>query len=393
MIDAPAARRLCIALIADHQKTLIREGRLGPDTLITRHLGAGDQPLAIEEDTLGFDSLSLLDLILVVNRYFALSESGIEDYLFVQRDLDQWADLLVKHFEIIGDAASITFSTSGSTGAAKTIRHPRAVLEGEADVIHDLLAPAPGARVLSLVPPQHIYGFLWSVLFPNRSGMPVIALDTGAPSALSRHATAGDIVLGTPYLWEKAAAFGVELPAGITGICSGGPTTAATWDAIRKTGVSTILEVYGSTETGGIATRSAPSEPFQLMPHLKQRVTDIIRAATGETLPLQDNLAWCDVRMFNVEGRKDTVVQVAGTNVNIDEVSRTILASHLVKDCAVRLGDDRLKAFVVPKDTTAPNVETELREALSTLPAVARPDQITFGPELPRTPTGKPAAW
>ena len=127
------------------------------------------------------------------------------------------------------------------------------------------------------------------------------------------------------------------------------------------------------------------------MPHLKRRDTQIIRAATGAELALQDHLAWCDLGKFHIDGRKDTIVQVAGTNVNIDDVSRTILKTDLVKDCAVRLGDGRIKAFVVPKDGA--DVEDDLRQALTALPPVARPEQITFGSELPVTATGKTAAW
>lgn len=399
LIDRDAAHRLCRSLIKDYQTAQIRAGRMPQDVLVStvlaRGIYGGADCLSITEDHLGIDSLGLLDLVMAVNRYFGLAETGVEDYLLVRKTLGEWSDLILHHFEAVSGSAKITFATSGSSGPPKYLEHPRSRLDTEvAAIARQMFADtAQTARIISAVPPHHIYGFLWSVLLPLHRGLDCIDLHEDAPSALVRNARAGDIILATPYLWEKFATFGLTLPKGVTGVTSGGPTNANTWRAAATVGLGRMIEVYGSTETGGIGWRDDQTADYTLLPHLVRVENRVIRQADESACVLQDRLHWSDQTAFSVTGRLDRVVQVAGTNVNLGLVEQTLCAVDDVHQSAVRLDGHRLKAFVVPIAGAEEGLEKTLREHVQTLAAVARPDHFTFGDTLPRNATGKLQDW
>ena len=260
LIDAQDARRLCIALIGAHQQDLIRQNKMSRASLVTSVLSRDGQSagnLSISEDTLEIDSLGLLDLVMKVNQFFGLDATGIEDFLFLHRTLDDWSNLIAEHFTRVGPDAQITFSTSGSTDQPTQVCHTRHDLDTEIATIAKTLFDGIGetGHVLAAVPPHNIYGFLWSVLLPRHLGWSCLDLHTAAPTAILRNASPGDIVVATPYLWERYATFGLQFPEGIIGVSSGGPARVDTWKAAQTVGLDRLIEVYGSTETGGLGWR------------------------------------------------------------------------------------------------------------------------------------------
>ena len=399
LIGRRDAKRLCIALIAAEQDGLRRDGRLTHAHTIGARLldgtAADSDDLLIDEATLGFDSLLMLSLITVLTRFFGLATTGVEDYLLVRRRLGDWADLVAHHFGLVGAQAALTFTTSGSTGAGKAVAHSRRTLESEVAAIGSLFQSGAGEqpRILSMVAPHHIYGFLWSCLLPHHLGRDVCDLYGAAPTRLVREVRPGDLVLGTPFTWAQLAATGLALPDGVSGVTSGAPSTPETWRAGQGLGLVRMIDIYGSTETGGVGWREAEGGAFRLLGDLQFDAGELRRC--GAVLDLQDRLEWRDARMFSVLGRRDTVVQVAGTNVCPETVRETLLSDPRVRDASIRLDGNRLKAFVVPEIGADPaTLEPCLRDLLARcLPAPARPDRFTFGATLPRNSVGKPADW
>ena len=402
VLDPLSTRRLCIDLIAAEQDRLLRERRLSRRQHIERWVYCEREDaldrLEIGEDTLGFDSLALIDLVGVISRYFNLMDSGAEDLLLVHRELGQWVSIVAAHLDTVGGKARIGFETSGSTGNPKRVVHGFGVLEDEiCDIRGAILGPAFAAgRILSAVPPRHIYGFLWSVLLPERAGQEAIAVHRAPDGAIARLSRPGDIVLGTPYIWERAAIAGDRLPPGVTGITSAGPSSPATWQAARMLGIERLVEVYGSTETGGLGWRDAWDRPFALSGRVVRHGDDLRRRACGTILAVQDHLQWLDENHFAVSGRRDDVVQVAGTNVSLGDVARCLRSIAGVAEVAVRLEDGRIRALIVAAEATADTetLEDALRaSAMRHLAAPARPDRYTFAAALPRTKLGKMADW
>ena len=394
-IGADQVRRLLFSIINTHQDRLIRTGVVGEDARLSGRTPFASEVIddrAVDESDLGFDSLARLDLVAELTERFGYAETGVEDYLLHRRRIGDWIELTTWHFEQLGADAKFGFRSSGSTGTPNWTTHSLRDLSSEIAAIRNgpLAASIPN-RVLALVPPQHIYGFLWSVLLPSATGAGLVDLPAGLPSSTFRTARSGDLIIATPYGWEALAKAGKPLPPGISGISSGGPTTTATWASCKRLGLSRLTEIYGATETGGIGWRSAPDAPFHLAEDILRANGNLVRAsAPGRELNLQDHLEWRTDRLFDVVGRRDTVVQVAGVNVNLSQLRADLCAATGAQDAAIRLSGDRLRAFVVADRL---RTEAALHTFFSNLPAPARPADVTWGDALPRTAEGKLADW
>ncbi|MEM1273972.1 MAG: 4-coumarate--CoA ligase [Pseudomonadota bacterium] len=398
LIGACHMRRLLFALIDDHQATLMRKGALPESARLSvqaPELNRLDD-MVIGEEALGLDSLARIELVQSLTARFGLDATGVEDYFLVQRRFGDWVDLLMWHLEQMGDRAALGFFTSGSTGAPKHIEHRALDLLSEIDaLISGPLADWPaGGRILSLVPPHHIYGFLWSVLLPSRTGRTVIDLPPGMPGPVLRTAKPGDLIVATPFLWDAMGRLTRRLAADVTGVTSGAPSTQATWQAAEHVGLSRLIEIYGASETGGVGWRTGAEAAFVLASDIARDGAEVYRRSNMATaLPVQDHLDWDGADTFRITGRKDTVVQVAGTNVNLSDLRHQILSATAAQDAALRLDGLRLKAFIAVAPAMKDQAEAAFHRFAATLPAPARPARVDWGTSLPTSPHGKAADW
>ncbi|MEM9707914.1 MAG: hypothetical protein AAF871_03925 [Pseudomonadota bacterium] len=398
LIDARDARRLCISLIADFQSELLRKNRMRRSGHIMSVLGSNEDgsegDVEISENELDIDSLRLMDLVLCFNDYFGLSATGIEDHLFINRSLNEWARLVSMHFERIVGGAKISFSTSGTVGEKKKISHERRDLDAEIDAICDALPSIKGSnRVLTAVAPHHMYGFVWSVLLPKRLGIDVLDQHFVAPNSISRMCSNGDIVLATPYLWRKYSEFGLRFPDRTIGVSSGGPACSSTWHAANATGVAELFDIYGSTETGGVGWRNSSKSTFNLFSNITQTDLKLCRQHGRKTCNAEDKLDWVNSRSFSVVGRRDRVIQIAGSNVDLGIVEDALRVDKEVEDVIARRDGMRLKVFIVSKTDYTNDLEDRLRRTALKLPATARPEAFTFGKSAPTTSLGKLQDW
>lgn len=396
-----ALRRLVISFLLAAQKSQGKAGLIQQDQalagLMIGKSKAQIDAIEITEDVLGFDSLGTLDLITELNRFFGLSTSGVEDYLLVKRRIGDWVDLIAHHGDCIGDAWRFGFQTSGSTGAPKLIPHGAQALwrEMQAQAAGPFAHIKPPGRILSLVPPQHIYGFMFSCVLPAILNVEVVDLHMSAPGAAFRHARPGDLIVGTPFNWALLGKTGLQFCDSVSGVTSAGPSDARTWDVIAKNNLMQLTEVYGATETAGIAVRTAPDTPFTLLPHLKADGARILLCHDNSALDVQDDLTWISQTQFTIQGRRDSVVQVGGVNVSTQLVSDQLKQIDGVTDAAVRLGAERLRAFIVPASgVEVTSLESRIQaHVMANLAAPARPASYAFGAELPRNAMGKIADW
>lgn len=354
-------------------------------------------PLALTtrmDEDLALDSLARLSLIARLVRTFDLSRSGVEDYLLVSPTLGDWADLIARHFEIVAGDAKVLFHTSGSTGIPVPVAHAAAWLQTEASALAAVFGRPK--RVVALVPPQHLYGFMATVMLPLHLGCPVVELLGRAPSVLERIARPGDLIVATPFLWDLAVESGVRLPEECVGVTSGAPASASLWDQCAGMGLAALTEIYGATETGGVGWRDSGLAAFRLLSHLRSLSGAAIGRGDGSRLAVQDRLIWESKTTFRVAGRLDGAVQVGGVNVWPDRVRARLCAVEGVSDAAVRLRDGRLHAFVVLRDAscgTDCTLDKALRAAMAGEAAPARPVSFTFGSSLPRNAMGKLVDW
>ncbi len=363
------------------------------------------------------DSLERLHLAASVNRFFRLHETGTEDRLLMLRDFDDWVAIVA---EATGSTSGLAFQTSGSTGTPTSHIHPWAHLATEAVALHQRLTEvAPIERVVAWLPLHHLYGFMLGVALPEQMRVPRIWAETAAPPALR----AGDLLVTVPPRWDYLACTRTDWSAPILGVSSTAtlaPATHATllgqdlpvgWtedlnerlteglaaghpEGLNR-GLTGLLDIYGSTETGGIATRWQPGAPYTLLAHWQRHDATQLRHRSGAIVPLLDHTEWLDERRLTLGERYDAVISIGGLNVSPTYVAQRLEALTSVATCAVRPTSGaapRLKAFVVPAVSEA-GAAADIARATAQWPAAERPVSITYGASLPRTALGKLSDW
>jgi 4-coumarate--CoA ligase (photoactive yellow protein activation family) len=359
----------------------------------------GSRPVRLSNEAdLGADSLEHLRLALAVTTALGCARPDRPDRFQDMRTLGQWVVEARRIAE--GSDAGLAFKTSGSTGEPRFVTQEFSALAQEIEALAEIFSGA--TRMIALVPAHHIYGFLFTVLLPGRLRLPV--LDGRAYSAFSLVSLLkqGDCVVAVPTFWQVAVEAGVDWPEGVVGASSGAPCPPAIGPALRRKGLARLVEIYGSTETGGIGWREDAEQAFRLLPYWTREDDARIAKDFGcsrQIFEIPDMVSWLDDRRLVPLRRRDGAVQIGGVNVYPEFVRAVLMMHPSVADAAVRAmaphEGDRLKAFVVPKDGI--NVEN-LREQLEVwlearLTSAQMPRAFSFGPRLLEGDQGKACDW
>ena len=303
-------------------------------------------------DGLGLDSLELIAAFNVVSRFFRLHEAGDENQLLNEGTLGGWSriasDCLTEKID------GFTFATSGTTGLPKLCRQPMDALYGEALFWSRQLAGRD--RVVQTVAAHHIYGFLFAVLLPDITGWPVIDARMMHPGTLREALRPTDLFVGFPTGLASMLHTVTDLPAGLCVVSATSSLPAETHNALQFYGAAEIIDIYGSSETAGIAARRDPDSPFELLPRWQkgrgQAEGSIAEIASGAVFPLPDLVTWEGERLLHPAERVDGAVQVAGVNVFPERIAERLSKHPMVAECTVSLDatlpEPRLRAFIVP---------------------------------------------
>lgn len=409
-----------------------------PDTRLTPACMAN--PTTQLAAQLGADSLQIFQIATAVAVFFELHKTGVETTLLEDPSLESWVSI-VGHARKTYDE-SLRFSTSGSTGQPKFITHQLAHLLKEVQHWTTLL-PAPDT-ILCTVPSHHIYGFIFSVLLPQawqakNPNLSVIDFRQALPSAISQHNDGTTLLIGYPDYWRTLVEFDITIPDNIIAISSTAPCPPDLATALSHLGLERLIQIYGSSETAGIAWRETAQGPYQLLPHWhpspadapthlvtadsttrdEQNAEHLHDQTETETqqnaqqphsqqphsqqqhsYPLQDKLVWQTPNTFTIAGRLDHAVQVGGLNVYPGHVANMLKQIEDIENASVRLmrpeEGERLKAFVVTqvpkKEYTALKARIE-RFCEQHLQPMERPKSIAIGHDLPKSAAGKITDW
>ncbi len=291
-------------------------------------------------------------------------------------------------------AQSLSFQTSGSRGQPQWVEHRVIDLQREVQAQLALIRAMHFAvkRVVCLVPMHHLYGFLFAALLPQFADIPVLRLAEGAAPMVRSQLKAGDLLIAHPLFWQQA--LDRPWPAGIAGVSSGQALAEVCFAAAQRAGLVFLLEIYGSTETAGVGYRNAAGS-FQLLPRFETTGAAPTLLDTYQKPPkltsLMDQVVFHGSDRFEVIGRIDAMVQVAGQNVLPSKVEQLISQFPNVRLAKVRLMQGRLHAFLVIDqqiDSTALHAHLAARLSDAEMPVSFR-----FGSALPTSAMGKDCDW
>ena len=263
------------------------------------------------------------------------------------------------------DTAEIVLHTSGTTGTPTSICKPLRCFEAELTSQSLEFAPAAGKTVIATVPPYHIYGLLFRVLWPLATSRPFSTDTVIYPEELvtAAEANPGCMFVSSPAFLKRALpVLDLERLRHCLGpvFSSGGllpPPVAADYNAVLS---QPVIEVYGSTETGGIAYRSvtdaANPPPWQPLPEVEV-ATDPEQNVLRVRSPFMPDATWfhagdraeiLEDGRFLLRGRADRIVKVEEERVSLPELEGRLTNSPAVSATRVVLlaGDDNKRQVI-----------------------------------------------
>ena len=313
----------------------------------------------------------------------------------------------VPGLEVDPELEGLVLFTSGSSGAPVAIpKRLRQLLDEVATLEATFGARlGRGATVFSTVSHQHIYGLLCAVLWPVHAGRPL------TPRRLEYPEQLGPALAGGPCVLISSPAHLKRLPEGPPWrtqleavFSSGGPLPEEGAARARSVLGLQPIELYGSSETGGIAWRQGGGQPWQPLRGVR------VRGSASGTLELVSphlpTAAWFETAdrvaleggTFTLLGRADRVAKVEEKRVSLALLERTAVATGLVTEArALPLQPTarvRLGLVGVPsaegRALPRPQLVARLRAALAlAIEAVALPRRYRFVDALPLDDQGK----
>jgi acyl-CoA synthetase (AMP-forming)/AMP-acid ligase II len=330
--------------------------------------------------------------------------------------IGDWSDEFVYDLDIETDVqlsplnahdTQLIIFTSGSTGEAKPIIKRLSQLETEIAALEQQWGQQVGDVVLSTVSHQHIYGLLFQVLWPLASGrcfhsqcylnpenlLPhaqnVKACWIASPAQLKR--------LTTDTPWSDMANLSVIFS-------SGGELPECAAQQLLLNAQQAVIEIYGSSETGGIAWRQQ-SQAWTLFTGMKLTPQgdrwQLHSPYLLDSVLLDDQLELQTDGRFILRGRLDRIVKIEEKRLSLTELEHCLRATPWIAEAftlSMTAKRDLLAAALVLTETGQQLLATQGRNALlqalrtqlhQRFESVLLPRKWLIVNALPLTSTGK----
>jgi acyl-coenzyme A synthetase/AMP-(fatty) acid ligase len=305
------------------------------------------------------------------------------------------------------DQPLLSLFTGGSTGKPKVwSKSPRNLL-AEALFLKEKFALSENDLFMSTVPPYHIYGLLFTVLAPFAAQAQILPDIYTFPqeiiSTVNKHKAT--VLISVPIHYRALKVDNLSAPTLKVAFSSSGVLNRS--DALhfhKKTGLG-ITEIYGSTETGGIAAHNLTEhiegwKPFDVVSWklegkrlaIKSDFVSAEMERDNEGYSLTgDEAAAGKNNRFILLGRADGIVKVAGKRVDLMDVQNKIRKLPTVRDARViALGAEKGRESVIAAAVVCDLTETHLKKLLiEMLDPYAVPRRFKIVSSIATTATGK----
>jgi acyl-coenzyme A synthetase/AMP-(fatty) acid ligase len=293
--------------------------------------------------------------------------------------------------------------TSGTTGTpvphAKTWGRVARCVKVEATRVG--LDGHRGHTVVATVPPQHMYGFESTVLLPMLSGTAFTAERPFYPadvcSDLAR-VPRPRLLVSTPVHLRALLAAQLALPEVDLVMSATAPLELELARSVESRLGCPLLEIYGSTETGQIASRRpTQTREWQLWPGVALSERQGRTWAEGGHIetptPMGDVLEVTEGDRFLMHGRTEDLINIAGKrsslaylNHQLNAIPGVVDGAFFLRETNAATGIARLAALVVAPGLDAGTITGLLRARLD---PVFLPRPLLIVDDIPRSATGK----
>ncbi len=307
--------------------------------------------------------------------------------------------------QIDGDQVVARIFTSGSTGLPVPHQKRWNSLVRSARCEAERLGVTSAHAILGTVPAQHMYGLESTVLMPLQIGG---TLHAGRPfypadiCAALEELPRPRMLVTTPYHLRALLEDKSALPAIDHLLSATAPLSGSLAHEAESRFAAPLIEIYGCTETGQIASRrTTAGAEWKTLPQVQLRSDNEYVWAEGGHIDtptrLSDIIELCGngvgITSFLLHGRRADMVNIVGKRTSLAYLNYQLNAIPGVRD-GIFLppkGEDhngvvRLSALVVAPDLTPAVLMCKLRERID--PAFL-PRPLLFTHALPRNDTGK----
>lgn len=238
--------------------------------------------------------------------------------------------------------AELIFFTSGSSGEPKKIKKSFENFYREVEVLEKTFSDKiPGRFFLATVTHQHIYGFLFKVLWPVCCGHTWAAATVEYPEQIPffSQKQSSFALISTPAFLKRYFLPDVEVKNCDAIFSSGGPLDFASSQTMKQALGVAPIEVYGSTESGGIAFRQRSEEDQPWIPF------SVVQVSLTESGQLRIQSPYFDEAHldlgdraerhgagFRLLGRVDDIVKIEEKRISLSEINSKILISGWVQE-------------------------------------------------------------
>lgn len=250
-------------------------------------------------------------------------------------------------FELSNNRGSkLCFYTSGSSGEPKPIVKYWWQLLKEVDVLAQTFALPPLCKFESTVPHYHIYGFLFRVLWPLRFGCDIPKLTQYPEHLVSAIADSKDCVLiSSPAFLKRLCKDNVleQYREHFSFVFSSGGKLEDQYASTLAEQLIPITQVYGSTETGGIAYRQVNDShpvgwrcfPGVSLESVEQGANLTSPYIVEHNLIINDKIALLEDNTFHLLGRTDRTVKLEEKRIDLTEIETYLEKHSWVDECRV----------------------------------------------------------
>lgn len=301
-----------------------------------------------------------------------------------------------------GEQVAAVVFTSGSTGEPKAdIKTWGALLAESAMAMKRFWSDRPRpAAVVGTVPPQHMYGLATTVLLPAQAGF---ALHSARPlfpedlRAALEQVPAPRVLVTTPLHIRACVVAQTVLPELQFILSATAPLSPGLARQAEEMYRTKVLEIYGCTEAGSIATRRTIDgniwrtyDEMNLYQHDDRCFVE--GPSVERPVALNDVIQLRSPHEFSLHGRLADLVNIAGKRTSLGNLNHKLSRIDGVVDGTFFMPEEtpgkvsRLIAFVVAPSLSQQAVLQALRQQID---PVFLPRPLYLVDALPRTESGK----
>ncbi len=324
------------------------------------------------------------------------------------------AQNILSFSHLIGDVINnnldsvVSIFTSGSTGEPKKIDRSMSGLLQEVQEIDSLWGvDFKSPSFVATVSNQHIYGLLFAVLWPLTKGNKINRKMLPFEETLQQFTTTHHevVLISSPAFLKRLSFESIDKLDSLKVFCSGG--VLSDQQSLKASTIlsTAITQVYGSSETGGIAYKYKQSS-WQFFPSVQSKIVDSILWVKSPFCVERD---WLDTNDrvelnsdgFELLGRKDRIVKVEEKRVSLIQVEAELLKHPWVTEVhAVGISQERQYVAVVvvlndegikqTKNLSEKEIKSSLKAFIKpNIEKLAIPRQIRLLSEIPVNTQGK----